>query len=580
MKKRIIYIFALLVGVLACNDDFTTHPAVGALSDEALQNAQGVDLKLTAAYSVLDGIRNNQGAADWTVSGDNWWFDVLSDDSHKGSDNGDQADLFEMERYNWATANPYIQGKWRGLFAGVNRANAVIDLISLIPEGDFSAQMAEARFLRGHFNFELQKIYGNVPYISEENYANQEYNQPNPGPIWDQIEADFDYAVKNLPDSQDQVGRPTTWTATAFLGKVKLFQGKWSEALGLLNTVINLGPYALEAEYVDNFRLAGDNSPESIFAIQFTADSGDSFNGNRGGTLNFPNPGPFGSCCGFYQPSQDLVNAFQTEGGLPLLDTFNQSDVANDYGLNSFLVDDEGKVIEDDEGNPVPTPFTPHSGPLDPRLDYSVGRRAIDYNGYGVNIGKEWIRAGFSDISGPYLSKKNVYYSGEGANQGTGGWGQQHSGINYHIMRYADVLIMAAEAAVETNDLGTALDYVNQIRTRAMNMTNVKDVDGSGDDAANYDIGLYGSFPDQTYARKAVRFERRLELSMEGHRIFDIRRWGNGPELMGAYSINEARVITSFAGIPGPYQSKHDLLPIPLEAIDLSQGALTQNPGY
>jgi len=561
MKKRIIYIFALLVGVLACNDDFTTHPAVGALSDEALQNAQGVDLKLTAAYSVLDGIRNNQGAADWTVTGDNWWFDVLSDDAHKGSTDGDQADLFELEVYNWATGNPYIKGKWRGLFAGVNRANAVIDLISLIPDGDFSAQMAEARFLRGHFNFELQKIYGNVPYISEENYANLEYNQPNPGPIWDQIEADLDYAQKNLPDTQDQVGRPTTWAATAFLGKVHLYQGEWSEALGLLNTVINLGPYALEAEYVDNFRLAGDNSPESIFAIQFTADAGQSYNGNRGGTLNFPNPGPFGSCCGFYQPSQDLVNAFQTVGGLPLLDTFNQTDVANDYGINS------------DEA------FTPHTGPLDPRLDYSVGRRGIDYNGYGENIGKEWIRATFADISGPYLSKKNVYYSGEGANQGTGGWGQQHSGINYHIMRYADVLLMAAEAAAETNDLGTALDYVNQVRTRAMNMTNVQAIGGGGD-AATYDIALYGSFPDQDYARKAVRFERRLELSMEGHRIFDIRRWGNGTELMGAYSINEGRVITSFAGKPAAYQSKHDLLPIPLEAIDLSQGTLTQNPGY
>lgn len=448
MKKRLIVYVTLIAAMLtACSDDFTQKPAVGALSDDALANAQGVDLLLVGAYSALDGIRNNQGAADWTVSGDNWWFDVLSDDAHKGSTDGDQADLFLLETYDWTSANPYIFGKWNGLFAGVNRANAVISLINSLEEGDFSSQLAEARFLRGHFNFELQKIYVNVPYISEENFANTEFNQPNSGAIWEQIEADFQFAVDNLPNNQADVGRPTAWAAKAFLGKTHLYQSDWGQALSLLQDVINNGPYSLNAEFVDNFRLAGDNSPESVFAIQFTADGGQSFNGNRGGTLNFPNPGPFGSCCGFYQPTQDLANAYQTDGtGLPLLDTFNQTDIANDYGVESADA------------------FTPHTGPLDPRIDYTVGRRGIDYNGYGLHVGKDWIRASFADISGPYLPKKNVYHAGEDANQGTGAWGQQHSGINYHIIRYADVLLMAVEAALEANgDIATALDYVNQI---------------------------------------------------------------------------------------------------------------------
>ncbi|CAN0603068.1 unnamed protein product, partial [Ectocarpus sp. 12 AP-2014] len=211
-------------------------------------------------------------------------------------------------------------------------------------------------------------------------------------------------------------------------------------------SVINNGPYSLNAEFLDNFISSGENSSESVFAIQFTADTGQSFNGNIGGVLNFPNPGPFGSCCGFYQPSQDLVNAFQTdEDGLPLLDTFNAAgnDVANDYG------------IEDEDA------FTPHTGPLDPRLDYTVGRRGIDYNGYGTFPGHSWIRATFADISGPYLPAKNVYQSGDTDNQGTGAWGQQHSGINYNIIRFADVLLMGAEAAVELNDLASALTWVN-----------------------------------------------------------------------------------------------------------------------
>ncbi len=562
MRNKLSYYITIFVAAIACSDDFTEVPAIGALSDESLQNEVGVNLLLIGAYSALDGNRNNLTGNQFSFGGDNWWFDVLSDDAHKGSTDGDQIELFEMEVYNWSTGNPYVLGRWEALFAGVNRANAVINLISGIEGVDLTGKLAEARFLRGHFNFELQRMYGNVPYISEENAANVEFNQPNPGPIWDQIEADFEFAINNLPPSQGEVGRPTSWAAKAYLGKVHLQQSDWVQALSFLTDVINNGPYSLLPEFVDNFRLAGDNSPESIFAIQFTADDGLSFNGNIGGTLNFPVPGPFGSCCGFYQPTQNLVNAYQTDGnGLPLLDTFDQTDVTNDYGLN------------------VTDPFTPHSGPLDPRLDYTVGRRGIDYNGFGLMPGKSWIEAGFADISGPYLPKKNTYTVGESANQGTGDWGEQRSGINYHIIRYADVLLMAAEAAVETGDLASALTYTNQVRGRAKNMSYVKNESGNAD-AANYQIALYTAFADQAFARKAVRMERRLELGMEGHRLFDIRRWGNGVSLINAYIGNEARVIPNFGAKVGTYEAKHELLPIPLTAIDLSGGILKQNPGY
>lgn len=558
MKSKLFYSLILLATlVVACSEEFTESTAFGSLSDAALQNAQGVDLKLIAAYSALDG-NTNTGSADWEKSGDNWWFDVMADDAHKGSTDGDQADLYLLETYEWTSANPYLTGKWRALYAGAGRANAVIALINQVTEGDFTQQLAEARFLRGHFNFELQKIWGNVAYISVENFENLEFSQPNTGPIWDQIEADFDFAASNLPTSQADVGRATSWAAKAFLGKVHLYQGDYAPALSLLNEVINGGAYSLLPEFVDNFRAAGDNSSESVFSIQFTADGGQSFNGNRGATLNFA--GPNGWCCGFYQPTQDLVNAFQTDGsGLPLLDTFNQSDVKNDYGITETEA------------------FTTHTGPLDPRLDYTVGRRGIEYNGWGLHPGKSWIRAAFADISGPYLTKKSVYYAGEDTNMGTGAWGEQRSGINYHIMRYADVLLMAAEAAAETNDLSTALTYVNMVRNRAKNMSYVQA--GGGGNAANYQIEAYGSFADQATARKAVRMERRLELGMEGHRLFDVRRWG-GASIMNAYFTNEGRVVTSFAGKSNGYDSKHDLCPIPLNAIDLSGGVLVQNPGF
>ncbi len=568
----------MLVAVaLACDDSFTETVEVGALSDDALQNETGINLLLVGTYSALDGVRNNASGAVWTGSGDNWWLDALSDDAHKGSTDSDQAELYQMEIFDWGTANPYILGKWTALYAGVNRANNVLSVIGKVTEGDFTAQEAEARFLRAHFNFELQRIFGNVSFISVDNFNNQEFNQPNSGPIWDQIEADFQFAIDNLPAERST--KPSVNVAKAYKGKVHLYQSEWAEAATLFNDVITSGDYGLLPEFVDNFRLAGDNSIESLFAIQFTADSGSSFNGNQAGTLNFPNA--FGFCCGFYQPSQDLVNAFQVDDdGLPLLDTFNQNnDVKNDYNLISFQVDGDGNVIEDADGNPIPTAFTPEEGELDPRLDYTVGRRGIDYNKYGTHIGKDWIRANFSDISGPYLAKKNIYQKGEDANAGTGGWGQQHSGINYHIIRYADVLLMAAEAAVETNNLGTALTYINEVRMRAKNMTPVQNEAGTGP-AANYSVEPYTAFADQETARKAVRHERRLELGMEGHRLFDIRRWGNGVEIMNAYFDNEARVITSFSDDPRPYEERHNLLPIPLTAIDLSGGTLTQNPGF
>jgi len=545
--------------IVSCSEDFTDIDPVGSLSDASLQNATGVDLLLTGTYSLLDGIRNGGPGADWTKSGDNWWLDVISDDAHKGSTDGDQADLYAIEIFDWGTTNPYFEGKWQALYAGVNRANGVIDLISKSENPtDFDVEHAQAKFLRAHYNFELTRMWENVSYVSEENYANNEFNQPNSGPLWSQIESDLDFAVNNLPSSRggsySEAGRPIVSTAKAYLGKVQLYQSKFSEALSNLESVINSGDYALASDYFSNFRSDGENGPGAIFAIQFSAEGGLSQQGNLGGTLNFNIRA--GLCCGFYQPSIDLANAFKTENGLPLLDTYNQTDIANDYGINS------------DEAH------TPHTGPLDPRIDFTVGRRGIDLNGYGPNAGKDNVRAAFGDISGPFVAKKNFYTAGDDTNIGTGGWGEQRSGINYHIIRYADVLLMAAEAAVETGNLEKARGYVNQVRQRAINSPRA-------DSSPNYVIDTYNSsWTDANVARKAVRFERRLELGMEGHRLFDLRRWGTFVDVMNAYIANEARTITNYGQKSQAAQSKHLRLPIPLNAIDTSEGNLSQNPGF
>jgi len=404
-------------------------------------------------------------------------------------------------------------------------------------------------------------MWVNVPYISDANYAASEFNQPNSGPIWSQIEADFSAAANNLPASRggaySEPGRPLASAARAYLGRAQLYQGKWSEALSSLESVISSGDYALNPDYSANFRSSGENSSESIFSIQFASDGGQSPQGNRGGTLNHPIGSMTGGmCCGFYQPTIDLGNAFQTDAnGLPL-SNWKTSDIASDYGIYET------------------EPFTMHTGPLDPRIDYTIGRRGIDLNGFGPMTGKDNIRASFTDISGPYVNKKNLYTAGDDANRGTGGWGEQRTGINYHILRYADVLLMAAEAAVETGALETGRGYVNQVRARAKNGPRA-------DSQPNYVIDTYNSaWTDQGAARTAVRHERRVELAMEGHRLFDLRRWGTMVDDLNAYIANEGRTIANFAAKANPVSAKHMALPIPLNAIDSSQGALTQNPGH
>lgn len=532
-----------------------------SLGSENLQNSTDVDLLLEAAYAALDGAGARFGA-DWHIAGDNWWIDVISDDAHKGSTDGDQADLLAIELFDWNTTNPYFENKWLTLSAAVNKCNAVINLINSLSEPElYNVEYAQARFLRGHYNFELQRMWVNVPYVSEENFASDELYQPNEGPIWNKIEADFSYAIDNLPYTRgglyDEPGRPISTVANAYLGKVLLYQGKWSAAENQFDKVINSGLYSLQSDYFANFRSDGENGPEMIFSIQFSTDGQYSERGRRGSTLNYPiGPMTGGMCCGFYQPTQDLANSFQTNSdGLPL-SNWATSDIANDAGIET------GEA------------FTPHSGPLDPRIDFTIARRGIEYNGFGIFTGKENIRASFTDISGPYAAKKHMYTAGDDLNRGTGGWGEQRSGINHHIIRYADVLLMAAEAAVENGNLEKARELVNQVRSRAKDSP-------KADTTPNYVIDIYKTpWTNSNNARDAVRHERRVELAMEGHRLFDLRRWGTMVETLNEYIVNEGRTIPPFAARVNTIRSKHNAFPIPLDVILLSEGVLTQNPGH
>jgi len=492
----------------------------------------------------------------------------------KGTIAGDQPPISLIEQGGSTSDNVYFRGKWRGMYDGIARCNDVLQIlpkVTDITDAERVQIIAQVKFLRGHFYFELKKMFNNVPYIDEVIYNPNDLEStkvPNNVDIWPKIEADLTAAYTDLPTSQSQPGRPTKWAAAATLAKAYLFQGpaKYASAKTLLEAIVASNKYKLMDNYHDNFKAGSNNNAESIFEIQYSVNDGapGGENGNIGSTLNYPyGGGGVTTCCGFFQPSQNLVNSFQTDvNGLPLLDTFNDSDVTSDQGIESTA------------------PFTPYAGTVDPRLDWTVGRRGIPYLDWGVHPGKAYVRD--QAYGGPYSPKKHVMYRSDvGTNTFAGN--PRLNANNYRMIRYSHVLLWLAEIAVEQNDLPAAVGYVNQIRTRAAKPAGfVKLADGITP-AANYLIGLYTSFPDQATARKAVQFEERLEFGMEGHRRFDLVRWGIAGTTLNAYYAIEGNKRSYLKGVlfvPG----KHEYFPIPIQEILNSQvdgqATLTQNPGY
>ena len=580
MKKNIIFIavfFSTMLLMIACNDSFLEEKPRGVFSEDILINRQGVEGMLVGAYSLLDGVGGPTN--DWYAAASNWVYgDVTSDDAYKGTDAGDQIEINPIERYEPLPNNGYFNRKWNHQYDGVSRSNDVLRLIggvTDISENDRARLIAEARFLRGYYHFEAKRMWNNVPYIDENTVTFSDFNSakvPNNQDIWPNIEADLKHAYDNLPETQAQVGRVNKWAAGAYLAKAYLYQNKFSEAKPVLEDVIANGTtsdglkYALNEEYHHNFRTEGNNSAESVFAVQNSVNDGAiSLNSRQGDVLNFTYTGGPGGCCGFHQPSQNLVNAFQTnESGLPLIDTFNEVDVTNDQGVLSSQ------------------PFEPHTGNLDPRLDWTVGRRGIPHLDWGPHPGSSWIRD--QVYGGPYSAKKNHYYqSEEGVNTDGSSWTSGYIALNNNLMRFAEVLLMAAEVEVEVGSLEKAREYVNMIRARAQNPDGfVKNPDGTP--SANYVINEYTQpWNDQAMARKMVRFERRLELAMEGHRFFDLVRWGIAAETLNNYLEVESTRRQYLIGATFE-QGVNEYFPVPEQQIILSstdgEPSLIQNPGY
>lgn len=566
----------------------------GSLNASTLANKAGVEGSLVAAYRTLDctdATRDNWGCA---VS--NWVFgSVVSDDSYKGSDALDQPQINDLEGYHWGTgsAAEYLTVKWQQVYEGVVRANSTIRLLkqvvaanpSEISVVDQRGIEGEALFLRAHYHFEAYRMWGNIPYYREGDTDFRKANEDSSAVIVDLLK-DLDAAIALLPTTprNGQKGRATVWTAKAYKGRVLMYAKQFAAARTIFEDVVANGPFKLETSFDRVWSAYADaqNGPETIFAFQASSQDGspDASNSNYGERLNFPYAPSHFQCCGFDPPSLNLVNFFKTDAatGLPLAVT---SPTTWNTGDNPVVA-----------GDPAP---------VDPRLDWTVGRDGVPFKDWGL-YSVSWVR----DVAngGPYMPKKIIHEKGSGQEANVGWQPQQQSSINMHIYRYADMLLMLAEADVETNNLAGALTIVNQIRTRA-GVTAQGPGNTRADMAipindpritwATYRIGLYPAFPDANYARQAVQIERRLELAMEGQRLFDLRRYGNAAAVINGYltgtgpapwGSNGGRedARRTYKKSAEAYAARHRWYAIPQDQIDISkvggQETLKQNPGW
>jgi hypothetical protein len=563
MSKTTTLVALFFLISLGCNDDFFEKSPKGLQSRDQLANVDGINQLLIGTYSLLDGVGATENAFFQSTTS-NWIYgSVASDDAYKGSVEYDQYEITQFEKYESSPGNSFLNDKWITIYDGVARANDVLKTLAIIDGISDSLTnqfIAEARFLRGFFHFEAKTMFEFVPYIddsvSDFSAITNRTSDGQPLDIWLDIENDLLFAMEHLKKRDDAtmvVGRADYWAASAFLAKAYLFQHKYEAAKSLLDEILDSGVFQLLECFHQNFRIDFDNNTESIFEIQMSVlDDAEGWNGNFGDFLNIQ--------FGFHQPSQNLVNAFKTnDDGLPLLEAFNDSDVPGFGAYNEYL---------------------------DPRVDWTVGRDGIPFFDRGVfspygffftpTSIEKWVRD--VEYGGPFRAKK-FEWRGEDGWEGMVEpylWGA-HAG-NFKLIRLPHIILWRAEIAVEENDLNTALQLVNQIRTRAANSAcYVTFVDGTP--AANYHIQPYPSFPNQEFAQQAVRFEERLEFALEGNRFFDLVRWGIAKEVLNEYIRVEK---TKRTYLEGAEFDEYDVrYPIPQRQINISgSDKLFQNPGY
>lgn len=527
---------------VSCDDMLDTVPQ-GTFTDEQIGDGEAIDL-MTSAYATLlcHYFGNNESFAGPI---NNWVFDVRSDDAYKGGDGVTmEGYMHQLEVGNVQSDNDVCNFKWRNNYFSVARCNTAIRAIMAsgsLDDATKASYAAEMKTLRAYYYFDMLRIFKMFPYFDETvtNPSECRADEYTRDEIAGFIKEDLRAAYKVLPESQEQVGRFNRYVAAALLARVDLFTSSWAEAEEYAGYVIGSGKYQLYNNFLDMSKPEFNNQYESVMAIQFSsANSPDQYNFCNCLNCTWSEGNLYGNGDDFYLASQNLVNAFRTDAnGLPFLDgSFNDENI-------------DGADYE---------------GSIDPRLDFTVGRIGMPWRSHMYN--EKWCRN--YELYGQYSGKK-PYPAPESpfVKPGIVPWGA--SSLNCIPIRYADVMLMKAEALIEQNkDLDEARTLINDVRKKAE-----RSVDPSYEPVdcnpmvANYHVGQYPATGwNQDYARRAVRMERRLELAMEGLRWFDIVRWGNVVETVNAYYASEVKIRSYYTG--ANLTEDEIYFPIPVNQVD------------
>lgn len=571
--KKTIYAAAIAMSLLTtgCNDFLEDPKPQGVLDQEQVGNPEYVENLVISAYAGWISIE------DINSSFSMWNYDVRSDDAYKGGNGTEDGDVFHALEISQGimTTNWNISDMWNRLYQVISRANTALAVLEQMDEYPLRDQrIGEMRFLRAYGHFLLKRLYKNIPFaidatMSPEDYNNLENTLYSNDQGWQIIIDDFKFAFDTLPEIQDEIGRPNRAAAAAFMAKTYLYKAyRQDDPMSnqvtsidredLLNVIKYTDPSimaasacALAPDFHNNFRPEPifENGPESIWAMQYSFNDGTNHgNCNWSYGLIVPNiPGVTDGGCDFYKPSQNLVNAFKTDAnGLPFIDKFN----ARDYDMASDYAD--------------------------PRLFLTIGMPGTPYmfnKDFIMDKTATWSRS--NGLYGYYVTlKQNVDPESEYLVKG-GWWG---SPMNRIVLRYADILLIRAEALVQLNQgISEAINIVNSLRNRARQSTGmISDYEQLY--GVRINISPYNGSYSQEEALKIVKFERRLELAMESERFFDLVRWGEADQVLNQYYADEADNCSIYA-IANFTPNKNEYLPIPFSQLSASNGHYKQNIG-
>ena len=560
-----------LIGALcvSCSDFLDEHTPQGVLSDEQVKTSENAEAMAISAYAIFTS------SEDINSSYSMWNFDVRSDDAYKGGSGTSDGDVFHQLEVQQGvlTTNWNINDMWVRRYKSISRVNTAIALLNTSDYGMKQQRLAEMKFLRAYAHFLLKRLYKNIPFVVNESLTYDDYNNLSNRTYtndqgWQLIIDDLMEAYNTLPETQAEKGRPTKAAAAAFLAKVYLYKAYHQDDANSnkvtsiektdLDKVIEFtapnlyANYGLEDDLHNNFRPEEqyENGKESLWAIQYSRNDGSTY-----GNLNWsyglipPNiPGATDGGCDFYKPSQNLVNAYRTGAdGLPLLDNFNQKDYdkANDNADPRLFLT-------------VGIPGLPYMFNKNYMMEESsIWSRSNGLYGYNVSLKQNVDPA----LIGQYLIKGSYWASS----------------MNRIVFRFADVLLMRAEAYAQLGQADEAVKLVNQVRTRAAQSTQM-----IGNYPSLYGVKFYVTNYKGSYSKeqaiKIVKMERRLELGMECERFFDLVRWGDAAAVLNKYYAEEVPhcAIYSQAHFTA---DKDEYLPIPFEQISASNGHYTQNIG-